>query len=71
MRVSGGGGGGKGRGFGDDGGIGNDRIIMMAFFGAIGLLGTFAYYEMSYKEITWKDFLNTYNTFSFFTVVFF
>lgn len=34
--------------------------MFMAVVGTIGLLGTIAYYEMSYKEITWKDFVNNY-----------
>lgn len=50
----GGGPGGKGPG-GNEGG---DKLIFMAVVGTIFLLGTFTYYEMSYTEITWRDFVN-------------
>lgn len=56
-----GGGAGGGAGGKPSGGLGSeggDRLIFLAVVGTIGLLGTFAYYEMSYKEITWKDFVN-------------
>lgn len=49
---------GKGPG-GGMGGEGGDKMIFMAVVGTIVLLGTFTYYEMSYTEITWKDFVNT------------
>ncbi|ODN00746.1 AFG3-like protein 2 [Orchesella cincta] len=54
------GGGGKGPGSTGLGGEGGDKMIFMAVVGTIVLLGTFAYYEMSYTEITWKDFVNIY-----------
>ena len=31
---------------------------MYAFFGAVGVITLTAVYEMSFKEITWKDFIN-------------
>lgn len=40
------------------GGEGGDKMIFMAVVGTIFLIGTFTYYEMSYTEITWKDFVN-------------
>lgn len=52
-----GGQGGKGPG-GGMGGEGGDKMIFLAVAGTILLLGTFTYYEMSYTEITWKDFVN-------------
>lgn len=45
-------------GKGPTGGEGGDKMIFMAVVGTIALLGTFTYYEMSYSEITWKDFVN-------------
>ncbi|XP_065221031.1 AFG3-like protein 2 [Planococcus citri] len=37
-----------------------DKMMMYLFFGAVGCVTLFAVYEMSYKEITWKDFINNY-----------
>lgn len=54
-RGGSGGTGGKPGGLGSEGG---DKMIFLSVVATIGLLGTFAYYEMSYKEITWKDFVN-------------
>lgn len=49
-----------GKGSGGLGSEGGDKMIFLSVVATIGLLGTFAYYEMSYKEITWKDFVNKY-----------
>jgi len=53
----GGTGGGKSAG-GGVGGEGGDKIMVLAVAGTLGILGVFAYYEMNYKEITWKEFVN-------------
>lgn len=62
---SSGGGGGGGRAGGSGGkpfGEGSDRDRWMAFatLGAIGLIGVAAYYQMGYREITWKEFSKGY-----------
>lgn len=33
---------------------------MYGVAGVLGLISVIAYYNMSYKEITWKDFVNKY-----------
>lgn len=33
---------------------------MYGIAGVLGLISVLAYYNMSYKEITWKDFVNKY-----------
>lgn len=35
-----------------------EKWILYGVAGAIGLISLLAYYNMSYKEITWKDFVN-------------
>lgn len=34
--------------------------VAFALLGALGLLAIVAYNEFRYKEITWKEFVNTY-----------
>lgn len=35
-----------------------DKWILYGVAGAIGIISLLAFYNMSYKEITWKDFVN-------------
>ena len=51
------GGSGKTGGSSGIGGEGGDKMMLFAFIGTIALIGTIAYYEISYREITWKDFV--------------
>lgn len=37
-----------------------EKWILYSVAAVIGLLSLFAFYNMSYKEITWKDFVNNY-----------
>lgn len=37
-----------------------EKWILYSVAGAIGLVSLLAFYNMSYKEITWKDFVNNY-----------
>ena len=58
-RSGGGGGGGRaggsgGKPFGEGGD--RDRWVALATLGAIGLIGVAAYYQMGFREITWKEF---------------
>lgn len=58
---SGGGGGGRGAGSKPLGEGGErERWVALATLAAVGLLGVAAYYQMSYREITWKEFSKNY-----------
>ncbi|CAG7823745.1 unnamed protein product [Allacma fusca] len=61
---SGGSSGGRGKSSGTPGsglgGEGGDKVVFIAVIGTIGLLATLAYHEMSYREITWKEFVNNF-----------
>lgn len=35
-----------------------EKWLLYGVAGAIGLISLLAFYNMSYKEITWKDFVN-------------
>jgi AFG3 family protein len=35
-----------------------EKWIIIGLVGTVALLGTLAYYEMGYKEIAWKEFVN-------------
>jgi AFG3 family protein len=37
-----------------------EKWIVIGMVGTVALLGTLAYYEMGYKEIAWKEFVNKY-----------
>uniref|UniRef100_A0A8D8QQ51 AFG3-like protein 2 n=1 Tax=Cacopsylla melanoneura TaxID=428564 RepID=A0A8D8QQ51_9HEMI len=58
------GGGGKGgqssggKGFGDFGGD-KEKYFMYGLVGTLAVVAALIMYEMNYKEITWKDFINT------------
>ncbi|KAH8339766.1 hypothetical protein KR074_004565 [Drosophila pseudoananassae] len=45
-----------------EGGGGGDRErwILLGAIGAVVLVGSFAFFEMGYKEISWKEFVNSY-----------
>lgn len=47
-----------GRPLGDGGGSDRDRWILLGAIGAVVLVGSFAFFEMGYKEISWKEFVN-------------
>jgi len=53
-------GGSGGKGFGDGGEREREMWIIISLVGTVTLLGTLAYYEMGYKEIAWKEFVNNY-----------
>jgi AFG3 family protein len=46
-----------GRPGGKEGGE-REKWIIIGLVGTVALLGTLAYYEMGYKEIAWKEFVN-------------
>ncbi|PNF15812.1 AFG3-like protein 2 [Cryptotermes secundus] len=48
-----------GRPGGKEGGE-KEKWIIIGLVGTLVLLGTLAYYEMGYKEIAWKEFVNNY-----------
>lgn len=56
---SGGGGnkGGSGRPLGNEGGD-KEKWMILGAIGAVALLGSIAFFEMGYKEVGWKDFVN-------------
>lgn len=45
-----------------EGGGGGDRErwILLGAIGAVVLVGSFAFFEMGYKEISWKEFVNRF-----------
>ncbi|XP_050422678.1 AFG3-like protein 2 [Adelges cooleyi] len=45
---------------GSSGDSDKEKWILYSVAGAIGLISLFAFYNMSYKEITWKEFVNNY-----------
>jgi len=48
-----------GRPLGENGGGGDrERWILLGAIGAVVLVGSFAFFEMGYKEISWKEFVN-------------
>ncbi|XP_068141857.1 mitochondrial inner membrane m-AAA protease component AFG3L2 isoform X1 [Drosophila tropicalis] len=50
-----------GRPLGGEGGGGDrERWILLGAIGAVVLVGSFAFFEMGYKEISWKEFVNSY-----------
>ncbi|KAL7733120.1 hypothetical protein ACLKA6_004643 [Drosophila palustris] len=51
-----------GRPLGEGGGGDRERWILLGAIGAVVLIGSFAFFEMGYKEISWKEFVNSYLT---------
>ncbi|XP_047109933.1 AFG3-like protein 2 [Schistocerca piceifrons] len=49
---------GGGKPFGDGGD--REKWLVLGMIGTVALLGTLAFYEMGYKEIAWKEFVNNY-----------
>ncbi|EDV51992.1 AFG3-like protein 2 [Drosophila erecta] len=50
-----------GRPLGENSGGGDrERWILLGAIGAVVLVGSFAFFEMGYKEISWKEFVNSY-----------
>lgn len=47
-----------GRPLGEGGGGDRERWILFGAIGAVVLIGSFAFFEMGYKEISWKEFVN-------------
>jgi len=47
-----------GRPLGEGGGGDRERWILLGAIGAVVLVGSFAFFEMGYKEISWKEFVN-------------
>ncbi|RXG72109.1 AFG3-like protein 2 [Armadillidium vulgare] len=56
---SGGGGSGSGKPI-DDGGSSKEKWMMYGGLAAAGLLAVLAYYQLGFREITWKEFINNY-----------
>jgi len=48
------------QGSGSSGDSEKDKWILYGAAGVVSLIGLLAFYNMSYKEITWKDFVNNY-----------
>ncbi|XP_030372537.1 AFG3-like protein 2 [Scaptodrosophila lebanonensis] len=51
-----------GRPIGEGSGGDRERWILLGAIGAVVLVGSFAFFEMGYKEISWKEFVNSYLT---------
>lgn len=49
--------GGSGKPFGDGE---REKWLLFGLVGAVTVIGTLAFYEMGYKEIAWKEFVNNY-----------
>ncbi|XP_034656543.1 AFG3-like protein 2 isoform X1 [Drosophila subobscura] len=49
-----------GRPIGEGSGGDRERWILLGAIGAVVLVGSFAFFEMGYKEISWKEFVNSY-----------
>ncbi|TDG52873.1 hypothetical protein AWZ03_000416 [Drosophila navojoa] len=49
-----------GRPLGEGGGGDRERWILFGAIGAVVLIASFAFFEMGYKEISWKEFVNSY-----------
>ncbi|KAL1403656.1 hypothetical protein pipiens_005599 [Culex pipiens pipiens] len=56
----GGGGGGSGRPIGGGEGGDKEKMIIFGALAGVALISTIAYFEMGYKEIAWKEFVNNY-----------
>ncbi|XP_037937215.1 AFG3-like protein 2 [Teleopsis dalmanni] len=54
------GGGGSGRPSGDAGGGDKERWLILGAIGAAVLIGSLTFFEMGYKEVSWKEFVNGY-----------
>lgn len=54
----GGGGGGSGRPIGGGEGGDKEKMIIFGALAGVALISTIAYFEMGYKEIAWKEFVN-------------
>lgn len=48
----------SGRPLGEGGGGERERWILFGAIGAVVLIASFAFFEMGYKEISWKEFVN-------------
>lgn len=57
QQQSGGNRGGQGRPIGEGGEGNRERFVIIGAVGAVALLGLFAFFEMGYKEISWKEFV--------------
>lgn len=55
----GGSGGGAGRPIGGDGGE-KEKMMVFGALAGVALISAIAYFEMGYKEIAWKEFVNNY-----------
>lgn len=56
-QQGGGGTGGKGRPIGEGSDGNREKWLVFGAIGAVALLGSFAFFEMGYKEISWKEFV--------------
>ncbi|XP_037828708.1 AFG3-like protein 2 [Lucilia sericata] len=59
-QQGGGGRGGQGRPLGEGGEGNREKWLVFGAVGAVALLGSFAFFEMGYKEISWKEFVTNY-----------
>lgn len=55
-----GGRGGQGRPIGEGSDGSREKWLVFGAIGAVALLGSFAFFEMGYKEISWKEFVTKY-----------
>lgn len=53
-------GGGRSGGRGPYEGQDREKWMMLGAMGVVGLLGTITYFELRYREISWRDFVNLY-----------
>lgn len=54
-----GGSGGSGRPIGGEGGE-KEKMMVFGALAGVALISAIAYFEMGYKEIAWKEFVNKY-----------
>ncbi|XP_075159733.1 AFG3 like matrix AAA peptidase subunit 2 [Haematobia irritans] len=61
-QQSGGGGGkgGQGRPIGEGGDGNREKLVILGAIAAVGVIASLAFFEMGYKEISWKEFVTTY-----------
>lgn len=59
-QQGGGGRGGQGRPIGEGGDGNREKWLVFGAIGTVALLGSFAFFEMGYKEVSWKEFVTKY-----------
>lgn len=59
QQSGGGGKGGQGRPIGEGGDGNREKMVIFGAIAAVGIIASLAFFEMGYKEISWKDFVTT------------